>query len=414
MPWDQMGPPTHEQAFQDYYAPLASKWGIDSNPDDPAHHYDYRAAFDAGASPDDSGHWPSQFKDAGHPRRFMRTREGNVVDTINGQPAPYGTQAGFDEDPMSSVSGPRVLTADEYLGPSQSSRWDELSRQASAQPQMRKRDRVMMHVKNVMGGLAHGAAAATGIPAWQRAAAQIDHDNEMQARTDAVEAKSQLSYLAQLAEKQQHEADERADYERHPMSEYNGQRMPLDSAMQMAEREGRAAIEGRRESRLENAATQAHQDRSLANQARIDAGKRAESEHAATAMERRLAQEEATKERHRHNLAMEGRQGGGGGAGPAGPTETSGRAALKYAMDAWYSDPASHSGTGDSTVWTQPTKEWLQAKADEYVQMLKQTRGIGGLAPSQATVPNNPDPYLYDEDDPDFDTDEFGSWLEGR
>src|SRR5215475_12727514 len=64
-----------ESQFQDWYKGQASKLGLNPNPDDPEHHYDYRAAYQAGAKPDESGHWPSQFKTEGHPRRFILETE---------------------------------------------------------------------------------------------------------------------------------------------------------------------------------------------------------------------------------------------------------------------------------------------------------------------------------------------------
>ena len=72
--------PTDEGLFHQWYAPRAQKWGLDPDPDNPAHFYDYRAAFRAGAEPDEGGHWPSEFKRAGHPRTIV---EG--IDTRTGQ-----------------------------------------------------------------------------------------------------------------------------------------------------------------------------------------------------------------------------------------------------------------------------------------------------------------------------------------
>ena len=72
-----------EQKFQAWYASWAEKLGLNPNPDDPRHQYDYRAAFRAGAAPNEEGHWPSQFKAPDHPNRFV-----GGVDTITGQPAP--------------------------------------------------------------------------------------------------------------------------------------------------------------------------------------------------------------------------------------------------------------------------------------------------------------------------------------
>jgi hypothetical protein len=73
--------PVDEAKFQSWYRDWAGKAGIDPNPDHPAHKYDYRAAFRAGASPQvDPGdglyHWPSEYKSDDHPNRFV-----NGVDT---------------------------------------------------------------------------------------------------------------------------------------------------------------------------------------------------------------------------------------------------------------------------------------------------------------------------------------------
>ena len=60
-----------EREFQEWYAGHAKKRGLNPNPDDPRHFYDYRAAFRAGAGPGPDGHWPSVFKREGHPRMVL-------------------------------------------------------------------------------------------------------------------------------------------------------------------------------------------------------------------------------------------------------------------------------------------------------------------------------------------------------
>ncbi len=71
-----------DAGFQQWYAVRAKRWGLDPNPDDPRHHYDYRAAYRAGAEPDpQTGHWSSEFKAKDHPNRFV-----DGVDTITGKP----------------------------------------------------------------------------------------------------------------------------------------------------------------------------------------------------------------------------------------------------------------------------------------------------------------------------------------
>jgi len=87
---DRIGPPQlrDDPQFMDWYAPLSAKLGIDPNPDDPEHHYDYRAFYDAmkrgeAVSPDkQGGHFPSTFKTEGHPRTYLDDpTTGKVFDT---------------------------------------------------------------------------------------------------------------------------------------------------------------------------------------------------------------------------------------------------------------------------------------------------------------------------------------------
>lgn len=79
-------PKEQEAEFQKWYRGWAQKAGIDPNPDDPHHQYDYRGAFLAGVTPspdptdDNRLHWPSEFKDDDHPTRFK-----NGIDTRTGQ-----------------------------------------------------------------------------------------------------------------------------------------------------------------------------------------------------------------------------------------------------------------------------------------------------------------------------------------
>ena len=71
-----------ERAFQEWYAQMAQRTGIDANPDAPEHKYDYRAAYRAGDGPDQTGHWPSRWKADDHPRRYLPIGPGGrMVDT---------------------------------------------------------------------------------------------------------------------------------------------------------------------------------------------------------------------------------------------------------------------------------------------------------------------------------------------
>ena len=84
-----------EKAFQDWYFEVARKFNLDPNPDDPRHHYDYRAAYSAGAYPDETGHWPSVYKSEDHPNRYVKLANGLIIDTINMQPIPENSFAAF-------------------------------------------------------------------------------------------------------------------------------------------------------------------------------------------------------------------------------------------------------------------------------------------------------------------------------
>ncbi len=64
-----------ENAFRIWYGEMARRHDLNPDPDDPRHYYDYRAAYKANAQPDDTGHWPSEYKRDGHPRM--------IVDGIN-------------------------------------------------------------------------------------------------------------------------------------------------------------------------------------------------------------------------------------------------------------------------------------------------------------------------------------------
>lgn len=71
-----------ERVFQNWYSDIARQYRLDPNPDAPEHHYNYRMAYAAGKLPGADGHWPSEFKDATHPNRYV-----DGQDTITGEPA---------------------------------------------------------------------------------------------------------------------------------------------------------------------------------------------------------------------------------------------------------------------------------------------------------------------------------------
>jgi hypothetical protein len=81
-----------EGAFRRWYGGHATRLGLNPDPDDPQHFYDYRAAFQAGAGPDETGHWPSQFKREGHPRMVVdgvNTKTGERVEPSTVPLHPY-------------------------------------------------------------------------------------------------------------------------------------------------------------------------------------------------------------------------------------------------------------------------------------------------------------------------------------
>jgi len=68
--------------FKDWYDLYRTLLRLSPDPYDLRHHYDYEAAWRAGAKPDESGHFPSRFKSLAHPSRFV---EG--IDTATGKRA---------------------------------------------------------------------------------------------------------------------------------------------------------------------------------------------------------------------------------------------------------------------------------------------------------------------------------------
>lgn len=78
-------PKAEEEKFQSWYKGWADKTGMNKNPDDENHKYDYRAAYKAGVvPPEKGGHWPSEYKALDHPNRVIKG-----VDTATGKPATY-------------------------------------------------------------------------------------------------------------------------------------------------------------------------------------------------------------------------------------------------------------------------------------------------------------------------------------
>lgn len=150
-----------EQEFQSWYQDRASKLGLNPNPDDPQHFYDYRAAHRAGAEPDETGHWPSQFKQEGHPRMVV-----NGVNTKTGQT--LGQQLFAErrstispeqrQDILSRTASKDEIDLQRHLAES-----DEYARQSRAIPALEDLKRplkgAVSGVGMALGGLAEGPAA---------------------------------------------------------------------------------------------------------------------------------------------------------------------------------------------------------------------------------------------------------------
>lgn len=110
--------PVDEDEFQRWYAEKAAQTGINPDPDNPDHKYDYRAAFAAGAEPNAEGHWPSQFKADDHPNRFVEgvdTKTGNPITTdLTGWSVPQTNSEGIKvtEPDLSTIPVKSVREAD--------------------------------------------------------------------------------------------------------------------------------------------------------------------------------------------------------------------------------------------------------------------------------------------------------------
>jgi hypothetical protein len=76
--------------FAQWYTLHALNYGLNPDPDAPGQDYDYRAAYEAGAEPDATGHWPSQFKKPGHANEVV-----GGFNTITGERVPGTKREGL-------------------------------------------------------------------------------------------------------------------------------------------------------------------------------------------------------------------------------------------------------------------------------------------------------------------------------
>ena len=74
--------PEEDVEFSHWYSNIAEKSNLSSDPDDPRHYYDYRAAYEEGVESDKDRHLPSRFKHDLHPNRYIIDKEDlSIYDT---------------------------------------------------------------------------------------------------------------------------------------------------------------------------------------------------------------------------------------------------------------------------------------------------------------------------------------------
>lgn len=108
-------PVDDEPAFQSWYAKQATTHGLNPNPDAADQFYDYRGAFRAGAQPDQTGHWPSQFKKPGHPNEVVggfNTRTGARVPGTKQASEPELVALGWAPEDAKRLSREHPSTSD--------------------------------------------------------------------------------------------------------------------------------------------------------------------------------------------------------------------------------------------------------------------------------------------------------------
>ena len=73
--------PEDDAGFLDWYSDVAERSNLSSDPEDPRHYYDYKAAYEAGADLDEGKHLPSKFKHDLHPNRFVVGKDLEIYDS---------------------------------------------------------------------------------------------------------------------------------------------------------------------------------------------------------------------------------------------------------------------------------------------------------------------------------------------
>lgn len=115
--------PAEEEAFQKEYTKVSEELGLNPNPDDPLHFYDYRGLFKrTGSLPFDknTGHFTSKFKLEEHPNLIVdgiNTKTGQRVLTMFGDPTePEDVAPTFPDPEAEDQRIKETLDASEELG----------------------------------------------------------------------------------------------------------------------------------------------------------------------------------------------------------------------------------------------------------------------------------------------------------
>lgn len=282
----------------------------------PAEEESYRVLSPDDVMPDSSGRWEQLIAAAKGSGRRLRPKQQDAYDQAQTEMGPFTKK---------DMKRQRRAIADQ----------DAIDAGLPT-----RRERIAGEFGDMFAGMAHGAAAATGMPAWQRASRQVAADREAANAMNAAERKSRLATLASLGKSQADEAETRADLLTDPVVEFEGQRMPRAAADNILNRRLRERIAGQTNERLAGAAEAQDEDRDR----RLDI-----AERGVDATERRLQDTREYRERvlalresgmskiEAHREAMRGLAdrrvkvaekvaGGGGGAGGAGMKRTDVRA----------------------------------------------------------------------------------------
>jgi hypothetical protein len=78
---------TRDPDFLDWYSDIAERSDISLKPDDPRHYYDYRSAYEAGASLDERKKLPPRFQHDLHPGRYIIGKDLEIYDSKYERPA---------------------------------------------------------------------------------------------------------------------------------------------------------------------------------------------------------------------------------------------------------------------------------------------------------------------------------------